>query len=231
MPNFLNKLGIDMDQLKALLAVSLRMEMRQQLKKGKKQRMSPLVRSLLIYTGMSIMMGLNLVWRTSLESYCMFTLSYTLMMAALAIILEFHQVLLMPDDLDILLHRPISSTTYFWARTVHLTLYVLFIGLALGMAPAVIGLILPSTGPAFPFIYLAATFLGLIFTSSTMLWIYSLLIRVMPVSKFKTILAWLQFAIIFGLVFIYQLIARTGMSGGSQHIVTAPWMLYPSLAV
>lgn len=217
---------IDRTQFRMLLKISLVNEWREQHQTRKKKRRIPVFfRSLIFYLIMGFSLGASLVTRTTPQLYTFFCYAYFMMMTGMAVILECSQVLMIPEDLDILSHRPVSSPTLFWARIAHMLVFVLFFCIVLCVGPAVISLFLPGAPHAFPLTFSGIALLAVLFTAALTLLFYSALIRQMRFEKLKSLVTGIQFFMILILVFLYQWIARTGWeTDGMQFQIRESWM-------
>jgi len=212
----------DWDQFRTLLRVSLINEWRQQRSSGnkKKQRMPMFLRSLIFYWVMGFSLGISLVMRAPPSLYLLFCYAYFMMMAGFSVILECSQVLMIPDDLDILSHRPVSSTTFFWARISHMLIFILIFSTVLCIGPTVISGFLPGAPKLFPVVFAVAALLAVLFTAGLIMMIYTALLRWVRFEKIKSIVTGIQFLFMMVLIFLYQWIARTGWetSGMGFHL-------------
>jgi ABC-2 type transport system permease protein len=193
-----------------LLHVSLISELRQQNTQKKKRRIPFLVRSLLFYLIMGFSFAFSLITRASPSLYTLLSYSYFMLMSGFAVVLECSQVLLIPDDLDILGHRPISSSTFFLARVSHLLIFILIFSTVLSIGPTVVSFFLGGTPASFPLSFWGGAFLTILFTASLTIFLYSSLLGLVKYEKLRSLVMVIQLIFTGILVFLYQWIARTG---------------------
>jgi len=219
-------LGIDWDQLKALLAVSIRMDFREHRRTGRARRgMAPIFRTMIFYAIMGGFLAASLVSKASPFLFSLLTLAYSNAMMAFAVILEFGNILLIPDDIDILTHRPIRSRTLFFAKMLNLLFYVFLMSTALCLMPSLLGILLRGSSGMFPLVFYPVAIVANFASASFVVLIYTGLMRKMSHERFKDVLAYLQIGFTFVLFLSYQMLPR--MSEGVSRLgadVSAPWL-------
>ena len=140
--------GVDMRQLRALIAAGIRLDMRSARRRGRTRfGMPPMISMLLTYIIIGSFLAVSL-WKTGDPfTFALLTLSAAMFMTAVTVIMEYSSVVVNPDDHDILSHRPVSSRTYFWAKIANLFFYVSSTALSLSL-PASIAMIVCRVTPA-----------------------------------------------------------------------------------
>ncbi len=205
------KLGVDWDQLRALLAVSIRMDFREHRGTGSARRgMAPIFRTMIFYAIMGGFLAMSLVSKASPFLFSLLTLAYSNAMMAFAVILEFGNILLIPDDIDILTHRPIRSRTLFLAKMLNLLFYVFLMSTALCLVPSFLGILLNGSSGMFPLVFYPVAIMSNFTSASFVVLIYTGLMRKMSQERFKDILAYLQIGFTFILFLSYQMLPRMG---------------------
>ncbi|MCK5148781.1 hypothetical protein KAR48_18655 [bacterium] len=206
----MNKFGIDYIQLKAILSVSLKIDIRGHRisSSRQKKRISPFILSLIFYFFMSVVLAVNLATRSTVMLYSVFCMAYAQIMCVFLILLEFGHVLISPDDVDILGYRPLNSRTYFLSRFLNLLVYVMLTATALNLPPALIGMSVFGIGWHFAPIYLIISFIACVASAALVVWVYAALLRYLPYQRFKDILAILQTSLSFVAFLAYQMIPR-----------------------
>ena len=131
--------SVDWQQLRALLAVGIKLDLRTSRGGMGRGKLPPFVIALITYTVMGALMAVGLRPHGDLFVYSLFTISAAMFMTALAVIMEYVTIVAHPDDFDILAHRPVSSRTYFWAKLGNMLFYVTPIALALTLPAAIVG--------------------------------------------------------------------------------------------
>ena len=211
---FFRFIGVDWRRFTALLAVSIRIDFRGSWSRSQqKRKFSPILRSAIFYTMMGGWMAVSLASHASPFMYAFLMLSYSMVMMAFAVLLEFGNAIINPEDAEILLFRPIDSRTYFVAKLCNLLFYVGLMGSALILLPTVIGGFVGGSTWTFPVIFFPAALCANTAAAAFIVLIYTALLRVLPHQKFKDIIAYLQIGFVFILFFTYQLIPRMSQDG------------------
>ena len=202
---------VDGGQLKALIRVSLLSEWRQQQHQtGGKRRIPVLVRSLIFYLIMGFGLGFSLITRVQPVLYTLFCYTYFMMMTCFAMILEGSQVLLIPEDLDVIMHRPVSSATFFLARMIHMMIFILVFSAGLCFGPAVVASFYPDIPRLFPLVFWGVAYAAVLFTAAGIILLYTWMLRLIRFEKLKSMIYIIQFVFTMILLLIYQFIARSG---------------------
>ncbi len=205
----LQNFGIDGKQFKVLLRISIRMDFRAHQGLGtQRRRLSPIFRSLIFYSIMGGSLAVSLIQRTTPFLFSLLTLTYSMAMMAFAVILEFGNTIISPDDGEILSPRPIGSRTYFLAKLSNLLFYVFLIGSALCLFPAFLGLLVRGVPWSFPLIFYPMAMMANLASASFVVLIYTGLVKILPTERFKDVLAYIQMGFTFLLFISYQVIPR-----------------------
>jgi len=149
-------LQVDYLQFRILLKTHIKLDFRSQQQKVTTQVNTKKYRfflSLIFYLIPSLIISIFCVERSNLFGFSFLAIALSMIFIALAIIIEFNEIILNPDDSEILAFRPISSQTYFWVKMANLLFYVTLIGLALNIPPAFVGLAFAETSWTFPIVY------------------------------------------------------------------------------
>ena len=217
-------LGIDRQQYRALVRASLLMDFRGHPLAKRSKSQSP-VRALVIMTAVQLFCSMALALgalraRLALE---VLALAYSTTLCATAMLADYSAQLLLPDDADILAHRPIDSRTLFAARVTNVLFYVTLVGLSLNLPPAILGIAVG--GLKFPLIFLPVAFLADYVATGAVLAVQALLLRVLDRERFKDVLAYVQGALGLLVFASYQFVP--GLSRPlSGELADAPtWML------
>lgn len=200
---------VDWAACKALLTVSIRMDFRaQSTQSGGKRRMAPMVRGAVFYGIMGCSLAASLAARATPFLYSFLTIAYSMAMMAFAVILEFGNTIINPDDVDVLAHRPINEQTYFTAKAGNLLFYILLLGSSLCLFPALIGMMVKGNTSVFPLVFYPVAMAANLTSASLIVLLYTALMRIVPGEKFKDLLAVLQIAFSFAVFLAYQYIPR-----------------------
>jgi hypothetical protein len=216
--------GIDRQQYRALVRASLLMDFRGHPLAKRSKSQSP-VRALVIMTAVQLFCSMALALgalraRMALE---VLALAYSTTLCATAMLADYSAQLLLPDDADILAHRPIDSRTLFAARVTNVLFYVTLVGLSLNLPPAILGIAVG--GLRFPLVFLPVAFLADYVATGAVLAVQALLLRVLDRERFKDVLAYVQGALGLLVFASYQFVP--GLSRPlSGELADAPkWML------
>jgi ABC-2 type transport system permease protein len=217
---------VDGGQLKALVRVSLLSEWRQQQRKtAKKFKIPVLIRSLIFYLIMGFSLGISLINRAPPLLYTLLCYAYFMIMTGFAVIMEGSQVLLIPEDLDVLMHRPLSSSTFFLARLLHMMVFILIFSAGVCFGPAVVTFFYPETPQIFPLVFWGLSHLVVLFTAAGMMLLYTWMLRVIRFEKLKSFVYIMQFVFTLILILVYQFIARSGWeSSATRFQIDQSWV-------
>ncbi|MBI4468985.1 MAG: hypothetical protein HY650_06670 [Acidobacteria bacterium] len=203
--------GVDAIQYQALLQASLALDFRSTSlmpQRGTSGSKSALLTTSFIYLMVSSIMGVFLLTQGSLLLFTWVILTYSMVMLAMAVLIEFGSTVINPDDFHILGARPVSSRTYFAVKFSNLAFYILIFGTSLNIVPAILGAFLPEARFYYPVLYFAVAMLASLFMAGVIVAVYGVLIRIFNYERFKDIIAYFQIAFSFLTFFGYQLIPR-----------------------
>jgi hypothetical protein len=218
--------GADWNQFRAMLQVSIRMDFRGFSGRRSGKRLAPIFRSLFFYGFMGLFLSTTLAGKVPLFIYSLLILTYSMFMMAFAVILEFGNSIVHPDDGDILGHRPVTSRTYFLARLANLLFYITVLSGALCLFPALIGLRVAGAPAFFPPVFFLMALAANLVAASLVVLIYTGMLRLMSYERFKDTVAYLQMVFSLVLFFLYQWLPRWSreslVMGGD---FSSPWLL------
>ena len=207
--------GVDMRQLRALIAAGIRLDMRSSRRRGRTHlRMPPMISMLVTYVIIGSFLAVSL-WKTGdLFTFALLTLSAAMFMTAVTVIMEYSSVVVNPDDHDILSHRPVSSRTYFWAKIANLFFYVGSTALALSLPASIaIGLRFGG-GVPLAISYALLAIVACISAAAVVVLIYSTAIRIFDSQRFSSAITYVHSAATLVLTFGYVLVPRMLMREG-----------------
>ncbi len=207
--------GVDMRQLRALIAAGIRLDMRSARRRGRTRLgMPPMVSMLVTYLIIGSFLAISL-WKTSDPfTFALLTLSAAMFMTAVTVIMEYSSVVVNPDDHDILSHRPVSSRTYFWAKIANLFFYVGSTALALSLPASIaIGLRFGG-GVPLAISYALLAIVGCVSAAAVVVLIYSTAIRTFDSQRFSSAITYVHSAATLVLTFGYVLVPRMLMREG-----------------
>lgn len=204
-------MGVDYLQFRVLLKNHIKLDFRSQKFKGTGRASTKkysFIMSLIFYLLPSFMIAGLGVQKSDLFGFSFITISLSMIFIVLAIIIEFNEIILNPEESEILTFRPVSSRTYFWVKMANLFFYITLIGLALNIPPAFFGLVFKETRWHFPIVYLLVTWFAQIATASFVIILYSFLVRIFNYERLKDILAYIQVIFTFIIFIGYQFLMR-----------------------
>lgn len=158
----------------------------------------------------SALASLLLFARTDVFFFAFANLSLSMVVIASTILVEFHEVVLDPRDLEVIGHRPISARTYAAARFANLLFYVVLMYLALNLIPLVLGAGLRDAGPWYVPAYLVASLAGNLAVVALVIVALAAADLGGRLERWKEIFAWTQIALVFVLFYGGQMMLRSG---------------------
>jgi hypothetical protein len=149
-------------------------------------------------------------------------LALSFLLTATAVIVEFNEVVLSPDDLFVVGHRPVGRATYAAARLINLGFFALLVTLSLNLIPAVLGAFLRDSGPAFTPLYLATAVVANLMVVSLTVLAYSAGAAFAGRDEMKDVLAWTQIVVILILFYGAQFMFRDSSHGLERFLSRPP---------
>lgn len=197
--------ALDRQQLKALLRLAWRLDMRNTKlgfgisRKGKKPIVSFLL-AIAFYLFFGFIFAGTCASIADTFAASMFINTAIMLMMSGIMLVEYNAIIISPDDYNILGYMPVSSRTYFVAKIINLLFYTLTFTMILGAPSAVVlatrhGLTIPKLLLSFTTIAASGIFVTLAIAS-----IYTFLLKVISPNRLKRLLSYLQF---FMALFIY----------------------------
>jgi ABC-2 type transport system permease protein len=232
----LKRHGIDARQLRTLLGVYLKQDLR-----GGKAFMQfgarEYIRSnlaLLAIVGMYLFFGFmlgSIIFTADLDvfHYSIFILTFTIFIVALAVVSESGNVIFNETEADVLGHLPISPRTYFAAKVVNLFLFTLVLAAPANLFPAITGIWAIGSNPFFIAAHALSASLVALFATAIVLTSYGLLMRYVSKERFDNIITYSQVTLVLLFMFGFQILPRIL---GTDTISFAPgfhwyYLLYP----
>lgn len=153
------------------------------------------------YLFISAVLSTLLFARVEVWAYAFAGLAASMILAITGVIVEFHEVVLDPDDLAVIGPRPVTSRTYAAARLTNLAAWFAVLTVAPNLFPAIIGAGLRDAGPGYLPAYALAAVVGNVAAVSVTILLYSLRPRKETGQDLRDVLAWTQ--IVLALVVFY----------------------------
>lgn len=230
------KMGVNMQQLKAILTAKLIMDDRRpgsfqqmQQKKQKKPVRFATLSTMLI----AVLVGIFFVFTFKVgENYITrFSLYFSFYIAFLASLLisDFTSVLIDIRDNYIILPKPVSGQTFVLSRLLHIFIHVCKIVLPM-MAPALVYLY-ATLGITAVAAYLPMILMATLFTIFLINALYILILKLTTPQKFQNIISYIQIAFAIFFYAAYQLVPRLMEKVQFKHFdlsTSKPWALVPS---
>jgi hypothetical protein len=137
-------------------------------------------------------------------------LALSMLVLGTAIVVEFQEAALDPDDLAVIAPRPVAPRTYAASRLANLLFYFMLIFAALNLFPAIVGAGLLDAGPWFAPAYLAAALAGNLAVLALLVLLLSAARRSESLLAARQVLSWTQIVAILVVFYGGQLMLRDG---------------------
>jgi ABC-2 type transport system permease protein len=232
----LKRYGIDARQLRTLLGVYLKQDLRGGkafMQFGAREYMRSNL-ALLAIVGMYLFFGLMLgmiAFTPGLDvfHYSVFILTFTIFIVALAVVSESGNVIFNETEADVLGHLPISPRTYFAAKVVNLFLFTLVLAVPANLFPAISGVWTTGSNPLFIAAHAVTASLVALFATAIVVTSYGLLMRFVSKERFDSIITYSQVTLVLLFMFGFQILPRVL---GADTITFEPgfqwyYLLYP----
>jgi ABC-2 type transport system permease protein len=204
------KQGVDFERLKVIAETKVLMDRRRvymNWKQGQQKEYSnPLLLTLIIYSFFGLAIGALVFTLHSLVLTMIFIHSYVLFMMAMTMITDFSSVLLDTTDNQVILPKPVNSTTLFVARLVHILVYLLQFTIALATFPLLF--IFIQFGIVTGIASIATVLLTVAFAVFLTYLLYALILRFSNEQKVKDIVGYFQIFMTVFFVAGFQIIPR-----------------------
>lgn len=193
----LRSLGIRARPFRALLKAYVLMDFRsQQFGRVTVSKPHDLLTPLFWVTGQCLLLSVItcavLFARVDAYFFALVNLGVSMLVTATSLIVEFNEVVLDAEDLNVVGHQPVPLRTYSAARTTNLLGYVLLMTAALNLFPAIIGMGLRDAGWTYLPAYAAAALVGNLFVVGVLLLLYTTFAGGRPGDAVREVLAWTQ---------------------------------------
>ncbi len=202
---------LDWVQFKLLLFTSIRMDFRTSRGMlGRWKKLPSVWGSFIFYTVMGTSLAGGLLPEITLFAYTVLIYLYSMIMVAFAVIVEYEQTILKPEDEWIIGPLPVSRKTVLFAKFFNLVFYVILVGASICLGPSLLAMALSDASPVFPVAFFLMSIVANLFSAFFVAVVYALLIRLFPPEKFRDGLVYLQIGLTFFLIFSYQLLPKAG---------------------
>ncbi|MFO0976155.1 MAG: hypothetical protein U0996_07125 [Planctomycetaceae bacterium] len=194
----LSRVGVEPRMYRALVRTYLLLDLRNQQfgratsTAGAKEILTPLF----AVTGQNLLIGLfcsvALFARVDAWFFAMVCLTVSMIVTASSVVVEFNEIVMDPDDLNIIGHQPVPNRTYAAARVTNLMMYVLLSVTSLNFCPAIVGMGLRDSGPEFLLWYWGAALAGGLFAAGLVVLLFNLVAGTSPSVQTRELLAFVQ---------------------------------------
>jgi ABC-2 type transport system permease protein len=207
----LTLLGVDPIQWRVLVQTALRVDLRttgamsmSRLRSGKGS-----LRSFTITLGvMGLILGLIVFVASDLFFSVSLFFSFLLFSVGSSLLLEYQAIVLSPDDYRQLGYQPITSRTFFAARLTSVLVYVWIMTLALGFFPFLASAFTRAGGLLVMLALIGTSLLASTTAALLVIGLYGWLLTLLPPSRLKHALTYLQLAATFLIYSSYFLLPR-----------------------
>lgn len=228
---FLRFIGVRVRPFRALLRAYVSMDFRSQqfgraTASKAKDLFTPLFWVIGQYLLLSVIACAVLFARVDAFFFALVNLGVSMLVIGTSLIVEFNEVVMSEDDLNVIGHQPIPLRTYSAARLTNLLGYVLLMTVALNLFPAIIGLGLRDTGWMYLPAYLVSAFLGNLAVVGLLLLLYTAGTGGRPRNAVREVLAWTQTVLIMVAFYGGQMVFRDSQDRLETAAYNLPdWMM------
>lgn len=203
--------NVDYQQLRSIVEVKLTMDNRRQRFRlggndSAKETSNGFVWQIVILALFSSLISLLILFVPSVMLVYTLIAAYAMLMVTMILITDFSQVLLDSSDSIIILPRPVSNKTYYFAKLVHVLSYMLQIGFALTL-PQLIATFY-KYGIFVGLAFFVASFLLIILAVFITNLLYLFLIRFASQEALQNIINYVQIGVTIVVMVGYQLVFR-----------------------
>jgi ABC-2 type transport system permease protein len=210
----LTLLGVDPIQWRVLVQTALRVDLRttgvmSMSRMASRGAGKASLRSFAITLGvMGLILGLIIFVAGDLFFSLSLFFSFLLFSVGSSLLLEYQAIVLSPDDYRQLGYQPITSRTFFAARLTSVLLYVWIMTLALGCFPFIASALTRNGGAIVTIVLIATALLASTTAALLVISVYGWLLTLLPASRLKYALSYLQLAATFLIYASYFLLPR-----------------------
>ncbi len=228
----LRRLGVRPRPYRALLRAYVLMDFRsQQFGRATAAKPKDLITPLFWVVGQYLLLSFItcavLFARVDAFFFALVNLGVSMLVMGTSLVVEFNEVVLDAEDLNVVGHRPVPLRTYSAARLTNLLGYVLLMTAALNLFPAIVGLGLRDTTWAYLPAYLAAALVGNLAVVGVLLLLYTTLMSGRPSDSVREVLAWTQTILIMIAFYGGQAVLRDGQDRLEMAAYNPPgWLAY-----
>ncbi len=228
MPHGQSAQKVDTHQLKHLLLVAVKLDMRscnQQFGTGKARRFPPIVQLMLFQFLVSIGFAIALQFMSARLFSTMLVVGAAMTFTALNVMIEFGNLIMSPEDHDIISPLPVNSRTFFYAKLINLLLYTTALTMALGLAPTV-SILIKTHNPLHALLFPALLLTANATVSLGVASVYASLLKYVSRERLTSVLGYVQM-LMGGLVYGgYVILPRIMSRGALQFEDVTDWWIF-----
>jgi hypothetical protein len=173
----------------------------------------------------SAVTSLVLFMRVDSFFYALAGLATSMLIIAATVVVEYHEIVLDPQDLEIIGVRPVTAATYVAARLANLVFYLVLMFLALNIFPTILGAALRDSSAYYVPAYLLAALAANSVTVALVIGVLSLGFSPQGLKTIKEFLAWTQIVAILVVGYGAQLMLRDRGHRLEVWAAFPPWWL------
>ncbi|MEW6208673.1 MAG: hypothetical protein AB1631_09925 [Acidobacteriota bacterium] len=160
------------------------------------------------YSVMGLIVGMIAFTGADVLFYSILALSFTLIVVALAIVIESGNVLFNESEADVIGHLPVGSRTIFLAKVINLFAFTLLLAIPANLFPTICGIAAARSGWLFIPAHLISSASMAVFASTLIVTVYGLLMRYVSREKFDNIITYCQVGLAMVFIVGYQVMPR-----------------------
>ena len=185
----LRVIGIDADQFRALLRISLWIDFRgsAQALTGTGSTDNPLKGSLILYGVFSSLSALFVIILPA-AAYARAAIAFGMLFLTMIMLVDFGVTLVVADDVRIVGWRPVNARTYFAARLANTLILISMFSIAMFLVPAIAGAFARHSAWWFPLVFLPSALLAGVFITGLIAACYTTLLRLFRPDRFRGVL-------------------------------------------
>ena len=213
----LRRCGVDYTQWLALTKASIRMEFRASsiastLRHGRTGKRT-FFTLIFFYFFTGLFFALLVIANSDVFFTGTLLISYTMFMVGGLILVEYHTIVVSPDDYEVLSYRPIPSRTYFFVKLSSILFYILVFTSVMALPAMVAFTFTLGFKPILGMTALVAVCLANFTISLAMIIMYSLILKKISMDSLQNVLAYFQLTISFiiygGYFFLPRILINT----------------------
>lgn len=226
-----DRFGVDYDQWRALVGAAVKLDFRSLGldPRGRRPASGSAVRVFLrmslVYVLTGVMLGVIALTTRDVFSGGVLVVSAAMFLVAVAVLVDYHAVVVSPDDYLVIGHMPVSARTYFAARLTNLLIYTGIQATAFSLLPVLAYTFGRGFRPLLGLAAAAALYLGAATAALAMVSLYAALLRFVHPARLKRVLSYVQFALSFVIYGGWAILAQFvgSRSRGLLQPISSPW--------